>query len=48
MILRPYQVAAVDGIFEAWETARSTLLVQPTGTGKTVTFAHVIHRVGGV
>jgi len=45
MILRPYQTAAVDGIFEAWRTSRSTLLVQPTGTGKTVTFAHVINRM---
>ena len=45
MILRPYQSAAVDGIFEAWRTSRSTLLVQPTGTGKTVTFAHVINRM---
>jgi len=43
--LRPYQLAAVDGIFEALRTARSTLLVQPTGTGKTVTFAHVINRM---
>jgi len=45
MILRPYQAAAVDGIFDAWRTSRSTLLVQPTGTGKTVTFAHVIKRM---
>ena len=45
MKLRSYQQAAVDGIFEAWRTARSTLLVQPTGTGKTVTFAHVINRM---
>lgn len=45
MKLRSYQAAAVDGIFEAWRTSRSTLLVQPTGTGKTVTFAHVIHRM---
>jgi len=45
MILRSYQTAAVDGIFEAWRTVRSTLLVQPTGTGKTVTFAHVIKRM---
>jgi superfamily II DNA or RNA helicase len=43
--LRPYQKAAVDGVFDAWRTARSTLLVQPTGTGKTVTFAHVINRM---
>ena len=45
MKLRSYQEAAVDGIFEAWRSARSTLLVQPTGTGKTVTFAHVINRM---
>jgi len=43
--LRPYQEAAVDGVFEAWQTSRSTLLVQPTGTGKTVVCAHVIDRL---
>ena len=43
MKLRSFQQDAVNDIFDAWRTARSTLLVQPTGTGKTVTFAHVIN-----
>jgi superfamily II DNA or RNA helicase len=45
MRLRPYQSAAVDSIFDAWDTASATLLVQPTGTGKTVVFAHVLDRL---
>lgn len=44
MKLRPYQLAAVDAVYEAWQNASSTLIVQPTGTGKTVTFAEVIRR----
>ena len=39
MNLRPYQQAAKDAIFAEWENVRSTLLVLPTGTGKTVVFA---------
>ncbi|HUX15612.1 MAG TPA: DEAD/DEAH box helicase [Phycisphaerae bacterium] len=45
MNLRPYQSAAVDAIFEAWETAPACLAVMPTGTGKTVVFASVIARL---
>ncbi len=44
MNLRPYQETAVDGVFDAWKGCSSTLLVMPVGTGKTVTFAHVIKR----
>ena len=44
MKLRPYQNDAVKGIFQAWETADSTLAVLPTGTGKTIVFAHVIKQ----
>jgi len=41
--LRPYQQRAVDGVLAAHsEGKRSTLIVMPTGTGKTVTFAHVV------
>ena len=36
--LRPYQRAAVDAIHARFETDRSTLLILPTGCGKTVTF----------
>ena len=39
MRLRPYQVAAQEAICREFQTVSSTLLVLPTGTGKTVTFA---------
>jgi len=42
--LRPYQQAAVDKVFEAWQSSVATLLVMPTGCGKTITFAEVIRR----
>ena len=45
MKLRPYQQAAVDAIFKAWETCTSTLVVLPTGCGKTIVFASVIKRL---
>lgn len=43
MELRPYQQEAVAAIEREWEEGRArTLLVLPTGTGKTVVFASVI------
>ena len=45
MILRPYQSAASDAIFQEWQENDSTLVVIPTGGGKTVLFADVIRRV---
>lgn len=45
MQLRPYQSQAVDAVFEAWVEHDSTLLVSPTGCGKTVTFCEIIKRV---
>lgn len=39
--LRPYQREAVSAIAEKLETDRSTLLILPTGCGKTVTFGWV-------
>jgi superfamily II DNA or RNA helicase len=45
MNLRPYQSAASDAIFKEWEDNDSTLVVMPTGGGKTVLFADVIRRV---
>lgn len=39
MELRPYQQEAKEAVFTEWEKVRSTLLVLPTGTGKTVVFA---------
>ena len=45
MKLRPYQSEAVDAIYAAWQTHQSTLAVLPTGTGKTIMFAHVIKQL---
>lgn len=46
MELRPYQAAAVDAVLGEWGSGRRrTLLVLPTGTGKTVVFAKVVERV---
>lgn len=42
MALRPYQQAAADAIFGQWQSGvNKTLLVLPTGTGKTVVFASI-------
>ena len=45
MNLRPYQTAAADAIFKEWQENDSTLVVMPTGGGKTILFADVIRRV---
>jgi len=47
MVLRPYQAAAVAGIDKQLADSRSTLVVMPTGTGKTVVFSHVAKRAKG-
>ena len=51
MELRPYQQQAKDRIFEEWESGNGkTLLVLPTGCGKTIVFAKVTEecvRMGG-
>lgn len=42
MKLRPYQEAAREAIFEQWDNGvQKTLLVLPTGCGKTIVFAKV-------
>ena len=42
MELRPYQQEAKGAVFEQWENgARRTLLVLPTGCGKTIVFAKI-------
>lgn len=42
MELRPYQQEAKESIFEQWESGvKKTLLVLPTGCGKTIVFAKV-------
>lgn len=44
--LRPYQQEAIDAIFDQWEGEnRRTLLVLPTGCGKTICFAMVTKRL---
>ena len=46
--LRPYQEACVDGLREAIRAGyRAPLLVSPTGSGKTVMFSHLAHRISG-
>lgn len=45
MALRDYQQRAVDSIGRCLAASGSTLLVQPTGTGKTVVFAHTIRKI---
>lgn len=51
MELRPYQKEAKEAIFENWENGiKKTLLVLPTGCGKTIVFAKVTEecvRQGG-
>jgi superfamily II DNA or RNA helicase len=43
--LRPYQKEAVDAIEHEWDSGKNrTLLVLPTGTGKTICFSEVIRR----
>lgn len=45
MQLRPYQLAAAEGIGQAFERGfRSALLALPTGCGKTIVFAEVARR----
>lgn len=41
MELRPYQKEAKEAVFEQWDTVDRTLLVLPTGCGKTIVFAKV-------
>lgn len=41
MNLRPYQLAAKAAVLEQWEVVDKTLLVLPTGTGKTIVFSAV-------
>jgi superfamily II DNA or RNA helicase len=40
-VLRYYQQEAVDAVFRELQTRKSTLLVLPTGTGKTVCFSEI-------
>lgn len=47
MNLRPYQISANDAVRRELQSVRSTLVVQPTGTGKTVQFATLAHEWDG-
>ncbi|MEI8352151.1 MAG: DEAD/DEAH box helicase [bacterium] len=44
MKLRSYQIEAVRTIEAEWKDHRSTLLVLPTGSGKTTVFSEIIRR----
>lgn len=43
--LRDYQSEAVSAVFNAWEEKNSTLVVCPTGTGKTQIFCDIIRKM---
>jgi len=43
--LRPYQHDSITGIIDQFKACRSTLLVLPTGCGKTICFAALIDRM---
>lgn len=45
MKLRDYQERAVESVLTKWETDRSTVVVLPTGCGKTVVFSDIIRRL---
>ena len=40
--LRPYQHEAIQGVIKTLKTAKSGLVVMPTGTGKTVVLSHIV------
>lgn len=44
IIARPYQNEAIEAAFREWKAVSSTLIVMPTGTGKSVVFAKILKR----
>ena len=44
IVARPYQVEAITAAFREWKTVSSTLIVMPTGTGKSVVFAKILKQ----
>jgi superfamily II DNA or RNA helicase len=42
--LRPYQLTAVDSVYDEWTRVRSTMLNMATGLGKSVCFAETMAR----
>jgi len=45
VVLRPYQAEAAPLAIDAMRTGRSTLVILPTGTGKTTLFVEIVRRV---
>jgi len=45
MTLRPYQQEAADSVLREWEEHSRTLIVLPTGTGKTIVFSGITSSV---
>lgn len=43
--LRDYQREAVESVLEHWKTDKAALLVQATGTGKTIVFSEIVKRI---
>lgn len=41
MKLRPYQEESIEAVFKAWKEYKRTLLVLPTGCGKTIVFSNI-------
>lgn len=44
IIARPYQIEAIEAAFREWKSVSSTLIVMPTGTGKSVVFSKILQR----
>ncbi len=42
--MRDYQITCANRVLEEWETNRSTLVVAPTGTGKTHIITEIVRR----
>jgi len=47
MQLRPYQEECVGQVFESWRDYQRSLIVIPTGGGKTIIFANIAHKAPG-
>lgn len=45
MNLRPYQKEAIKAVSNAWKVFKKTLIVLPTGTGKTIIFSNIIKYI---
>ena len=43
--LRPYQSVLKHDIYDLWDRINNVMLQMPTGTGKTVVFASIVHDI---